>query len=70
MLVLRRETGEIEDRMFSDIVEYFQPGELVALNNTKVFPARLFGKKEDADVEVEVLLTKEIKENLWEVLVI
>lgn len=68
MLVLRRKTGEIEDRMFSDITEYFHPGELIALNNTKVFPARLFGKKENADVEVEVLLTKEIKKNLWEVL--
>jgi len=55
LLVLRRDTGKIEHRIFRDIVEYFNPGDLLVLNNTKVMPARLIGRKETGG-KVEVLV--------------
>jgi S-adenosylmethionine:tRNA ribosyltransferase-isomerase len=68
MLVLHRETGEIEHKGFSDILSYLTPRELLVINNTKVFPARLYGLKEGGSARIEVLLTKKIEENIWEVM--
>ena len=71
MLVAHRETGEIEHRVFKDILEYFDEGDVMVLNDTKVFPARLFGKKEKTGAKIEVFLLRElnIKQKLWDVLV-
>lgn len=68
MLVLHRETGEIEHKVFSDIVSYLTSKDLLVVNNTKVFPARLFGFKAEGGAKIEVLLTKKIEENIWEVM--
>jgi S-adenosylmethionine:tRNA ribosyltransferase-isomerase len=68
MLVLHRETGEIEHKTFRDIVSYLTSKDLLVINNTKVFPARLFGQKTDGSARIEVLLTKKIEENIWEVM--
>lgn len=69
LLVLDRETGEIKHRIFKDILEYFQPGDCLVLNNTKVIPARLLGVKADTGAAVEVLLLKRKEKDLWETLV-
>ncbi|MCS6808160.1 MAG: tRNA preQ1(34) S-adenosylmethionine ribosyltransferase-isomerase QueA [Bacteroidota bacterium] len=71
MMVLNRQTGEMEDRKFSDIVHYFQKGDCLVINDTKVFPARLFGKKEKTNARIEVLLLRELKaeERIWDVIV-
>lgn len=71
LLVLHRDTGEIEDRHFTDIVDYFQKGDCIVLNQTKVFPARLYGKKEKTNAKIEVMLLRELKsqERIWDVLV-
>jgi S-adenosylmethionine:tRNA ribosyltransferase-isomerase len=68
MLVLHRETGEIEHKVFRDIVSYLTSKDILVINNTKVFPARLFGFKADGGAKIEVLLTKKIGENIWEVM--
>lgn len=69
LLVLDRKTGEIEHRIFKDILEYFHPGDCLVLNNTKVIPARLLGVKADTGAAVEVLLLKRKEKDLWETLV-
>ena len=69
LLVLDKEKGEREHKHFSDILEYLKPGDCLVLNNTKVIPARLFGKKEDTGAGVEVLLLKRKEKDLWETLV-
>lgn len=69
LLVLDRETGEIKHQIFRDILEYFQPGDCLVLNNTKVIPARLLGVKADTGAAVEVLLLKRKEKDLWETLV-
>jgi S-adenosylmethionine:tRNA ribosyltransferase-isomerase len=71
MMVLNRQTGEMEDRTFSDITEYFQKGDCLVLNDTRVFPARLFGKKEKTNAKIEVLLLRELKaeDRIWDVIV-
>jgi S-adenosylmethionine:tRNA ribosyltransferase-isomerase len=71
MLVLNRQTGEMEDKTFHDIVDYFQKGDCLVLNDTKVFPARLFGKKEKTNAKIEVLLLRELKseDRIWDVIV-
>lgn len=58
MLVLHRDSGRIEDRRFADLPEYIGPGDCLALNNTRVFPARLFGRKPGYDRQVEIFLLK------------
>ena len=68
LLVVDRQTGQLKHRIFRDITEYFEPGDLLVLNNTKVFPARLFGKRPTGGC-VETLLLKQIEENVWEMLV-
>lgn len=69
LMVLHRKTGQIEHRVFSDIVDYLQPGDCLVRNNTKVIPARLFGVKEDTGATVELLLLKRRENDIWETLV-
>lgn len=71
LLVLHKDTGEIEHRMFKDIIEYFDDGDLMIMNDTKVFPARMYGNKEKTGAKIEVFLLRELnRENyLWDVLV-
>jgi S-adenosylmethionine:tRNA ribosyltransferase-isomerase len=68
LLVLDRKSGDIRHRHFSEIVEFFEPGDVLVLNNTRVFKARLKGKKETGG-NVEMLLVREIEKENWEVLV-
>lgn len=71
LMVLHRETGEIEHRIFKDIIEYFNENDVMVFNNTKVFPARLYGNKEKTGAEIEVFLLRELnrEQRLWDVLV-
>lgn len=71
LLVVDRKTGEIEDRVFKDIIEYFDDKDVMVFNNTKVFPARLYGNKEKTGAEIEVFLLRELnrEQRLWDVLV-
>lgn len=69
LLKLNRETGEIEHRHFTDILDYLKAGDLLVLNNTKVIPARLLGVKEETGANVEVFLLKRRSEDTWETLV-
>lgn len=71
LMVLHRDTGEIEHKKFSDITEYFQEDDVLILNNTKVFPARLYGNKEKTGAKIEVFLLRELNREslLWDVLV-
>ena len=69
LLVLDRNTGNIEHMVFSDIADLLRPGDCLVLNDTKVIPARLIGNKEDTGAEVEVFLLKRRDENVWETLV-
>ena len=54
LMVLDRQTGDVEHRHFTDILEYLHPGDCLVINNTKVIPARLFGVKEDTQAKIEV----------------
>ncbi|MBU0529591.1 tRNA preQ1(34) S-adenosylmethionine ribosyltransferase-isomerase QueA [bacterium] len=69
LLVLHRDTGEIEHKKFFEVTEYMRKNDLLLLNNTKVFPARLFATKDRTDAKVEVFLLRELNEDLWEVMV-
>lgn len=71
LMVLHRETGEIEHRKFSEIIEFFDEEDVFILNNTKVFPARLYGNKEKTGAKIEVFLLRELNREslLWDVLV-
>ena len=71
MMVVNRSTGKFEHKIFKDILEYFDDGDVMVLNDTKVFPARLYGNKEKTGAKIEVFLLRELnKENhLWDVLV-
>ncbi|MEW6096358.1 MAG: tRNA preQ1(34) S-adenosylmethionine ribosyltransferase-isomerase QueA [bacterium] len=69
LLVLHRKSSKIEDRTFRDIIEYLVPGDTLVLNDTKVFPARLFGVDGVKNKQVEILLHKNYQEQLWEVLI-
>lgn len=71
MLVLNRATGEIEHRIFKDIINYFVDGDIFVFNDTKVFPARLYGNKEKTGARIEVFLLRELnsENKLWDVLV-
>ena len=63
MMVLRRDTGVLEHRHIADIVDYMTPDDLLVVNDTKVFPARLIGKWEDSDGAVEVLMVSAAPES-------
>ena len=69
LLVLNKETGEMEHRIFKDIVEYVNPGDCLVINDTKVIPARLFGSKVGTDAKIEILLLKRRENDIWETLV-
>ena len=71
LMVLNRKTGSIEHRVFKEILEYFEEGDVFVFNDTKVFPARLFGNKEKTGAQIEVFLLRELNEEfrLWDVLV-
>ncbi len=69
MMVVDKETGNIEHHVFSDIVNLLNKGDVLVLNDTKVMPARLFGVKEDTLAHIEVLLLKNIKDDVWSCLV-
>ena len=68
LLVLDRKTNEIEHKVFKDIIDYLNEGDVLVLNNTKVIPARLIGQKEDTKATIELLLLKNIKDDEWECL--
>lgn len=71
LMALNKATGDIYEHSFKDILSYFKKGDCIVLNETKVFPARLFGKKEKTNAKIEVLLLRELKaeERIWDVLV-
>ena len=69
MMVVHRDTGEIEHKKFSNLPNYFRKNDLFIMNNTKVFPARLFANKDRTDAQVEVFLLRELENDLWEVMV-
>jgi len=71
LMVIHRKTGEIEHKMFKDIIDYFDDGDVMVLNNSKVFPARLYGNKEKTGARIEVFLLRELnpETRLWDVLV-
>lgn len=71
LMVLHRDTGKIEHRIFKDILEYFDDGDIMIFNNTKVFPARMYGRKEKTGAKIEVFLLRELNNDarLWDVLV-
>lgn len=71
LMVLHKKTGEIEHRVFKNLLYYFQPHDFFIFNDTKVFPARLFGNKEKTGAKIEVFLLRELNpsQHLWDVLV-
>ena len=68
LMVLDKNTGEIEHKIFRDIIDYLQPGDCLVRNNTKVIPARLYGKKETG-ANVEFVLLKNLEGDIWEAMV-
>ena len=64
LMVLHRKTGEIEHRIFKDILDYFDDKDVFVFNDTKVFPARLYGNKEKTGARIEVFLLRELNEEL------
>lgn len=69
LLVLDKETGEIEHHIFREVTDYLTPGDCLVINDTKVIPARLFGNKIGTDAKIEVLLLKRKEDDIWETLV-
>ena len=71
LMVVDRKTGKIEHRIFKDLVDYVKDGDVFVINNTKVFPAKLYGEKEKTGAKIEVLLLRELdhESRLWDVLV-
>lgn len=71
LMVLHRDTGKIEHKIFKDVLDYFDDKDVMILNNTKVFPARLYGNKEKTGATIEVFLLRELNKELrlWDVLV-
>lgn len=71
LMVIHRDTKKIEHRLFKDIIEYFSEGDVMITNNTRVFPARMYGNKEKTGAKIEVFLLRELNREslLWDVLV-
>lgn len=71
LMIVNRKTKTIEHKLFKDVLEYFDEGDVMVLNNTKVFPARLYGNKEKTGARIEVFLLRELnsEQRLWDVLV-
>ncbi|HRC16245.1 MAG TPA: S-adenosylmethionine:tRNA ribosyltransferase-isomerase, partial [Bacteroidia bacterium] len=67
LMVIDRKTGKIEHKIFKDIINYFDEGDVMVMNNTKVFPARLYGNKEKTGAKIEVFLLRELNPEikLW-----
>ena len=68
MMVVNKDTGNVNHKHFYDILDYINEGDTIVLNNTKVLPARIFGFREGKEESIEFLLTKHIDEDIWEVL--
>ena len=69
LMIVHKETGEIEHKKFSNLPDYLRKNDLVIMNNTKVFPARLYANKDRTEAKVEVFLLRELENDLWEVMV-
>lgn len=71
LMVVHRDSGKIEHKMFKDLIDYFEEGDVMIRNNTKVFPARMYGNKEKTGAKIEVFLLRELDKEtrLWDVLV-
>ncbi|TXI82963.1 MAG: tRNA preQ1(34) S-adenosylmethionine ribosyltransferase-isomerase QueA [Crocinitomicaceae bacterium] len=71
LMVIHRETGKIEHKLFKDLINYFSEGDVMIMNNTRVFPARMYGNKEKTGAKIEVFLLRELNREslLWDVLV-
>jgi S-adenosylmethionine:tRNA ribosyltransferase-isomerase len=71
LMVIHRETGLIEHKLFKDVLDYFSEGDVMIMNNTRVFPARMYGNKEKTGAKIEVFLLRELNREslLWDVLV-
>lgn len=71
LLVLDKKSGKVEHKMFKDVIDYFEDKDVMVFNNTKVFPARLYGNKEKTGAKIEVFLLRELnkEQRLWDVLV-
>ena len=69
LMVLDKETGNVEHHVFKEIIDYLNPGDCLVINDTKVLPARLYGNKVGTDAKIEVLLLKRREKDVWEALV-
>ena len=71
MMVIHRKTGQLENKHFRDILDYFDDKDVFVVNNTKVFPARMYGRKEKTGARIEVFLLRELNKpnRLWDVIV-
>jgi S-adenosylmethionine:tRNA ribosyltransferase-isomerase len=71
MMVIHRKTGQLENKHFRDIIDYFDDKDVMVVNNTKVFPARMYGRKEKTGAKIEVFLLRELNKpnRLWDVIV-
>ena len=69
LMVMDKRSGEVEHRIFKDIIDYLNPGDCLVINNTKVIPARLFGAREGTNAKIEILLLKRRENDIWETLV-
>ena len=66
LLVLSKENGEVSHDNFSNLMEYLKPGDCLVLNNTRVLPARIFGRRKDTGADVEFVLLKQKEQLIWE----
>ncbi len=69
LMVLDKKTGEIEHKVFKDVIDYINPGDCLVINDTRVLPARLYGKRVSTGGIVEILLLKRVDKDIWECLV-
>ena len=68
LLVYHRQNGAIEHKIFRDIIDFLNPGDALVVNDTRVIPARLYGKKQDTGREVEFLLLNQLSKDTWEII--
>ncbi len=68
LLVVNRDRNTFEDKHFSELIDYLQPGDCLVLNNSKVLPARIYGKKADTGAKIEFLLHKQLQSDVWQVM--
>lgn len=69
LMVLHKQDGRLEHKLFSDIIDYLLPGDILVINETKVLPARIFGRRKNTGAKIEILLLKQLTDERWEVLV-